>query len=192
MTHIRPLETAPHARRGLFFGLWVVAALAGSGCGSTSQSQLTRLQAEKKELLNRIVDEQKRTETLTAELRDANLRAAEAEKQLARLYDDPRGRLAGTGSSGFSPYAAAPRPLAAGSVGASELSSQRAARPPIGLGAPRDVARDYPAGADAAISSPSATRSSRGDSFDSSGRDGVDLTGPRNGAGPTGWVPKSR
>ena len=73
---------------------------ATAGCSSTTSAQLTRCQTEKKQLLTRVVDEQKRAETLQAELRNVNVRLAEAEKQLARVYDARGGRFASSSSLG--------------------------------------------------------------------------------------------
>lgn len=80
--------------------LCAVMLCAAAGCSSTTTAQLTRCQNEKKQLLTRVVDEQKRAETLQAELRNVNVRLAEAEKQLARVYDTRGGRFANSGNGG--------------------------------------------------------------------------------------------
>ena len=87
------------ASRALFPTMLISAMLcAAAGCSSTTTAQLTRCQNEKKQLLTRVVDEQKRAETLQAELRNVNVRLAEAEKQLARVYDTRGGRFANSGN----------------------------------------------------------------------------------------------
>ena len=72
----------------------VLAALLCAGCMPSAKSQLANCQSEKKQLLTRIVDEQKRAETLTAENRGLNDKLAEAETQLAKLHDGRGSRLA--------------------------------------------------------------------------------------------------
>ena len=71
-----------------------LAAMLCAGCMPTAKSQLARCQSEKKQLLARIVDEQKRAETLTAENRGLNEKLADAETQLAKLHDGRGSRIA--------------------------------------------------------------------------------------------------
>ena len=116
----------------------LIAAMlcAAAGCSSTTTAQLTRCQNEKKQLLTRVVDEQKRAETLQAELRNVNVRLAEAEKQLARVYDTRGGRFAnssngngggggiGGATSSSTPFSSAsPFSSAGGSSGAAQGST---------------------------------------------------------------------
>jgi hypothetical protein len=124
------------------------------GCLSTNSPQLERCQTEKKQLLSRLVDEQKRGESLTTELRTANQRLADAEKQLARVVGGSgAGRLAsvtelgnivGGGSGGLvsGPTSGATIGAMGGATGGSTIGSPIGATSsglrPLQLGAPRD------------------------------------------------------
>ena len=72
----------------------LLAAMLCAGCMSTAKSQLDRCQSEKKQLLTRIVDDQKRAESILAENRSLNEKLADAETQLAKLYDGRGSRVA--------------------------------------------------------------------------------------------------
>ena len=135
--------------------------LIGAGCNTVSP-ELTRLQEDKKQLLTRVVDEQKRAESLTAELRAANQRLADAEKQLARIYEG-RGRFASMG--GPATYSSASSPMASNPASGSGVITRE-----VQLGAPRDV-------------TPSPSRPAEVGS--------VDVLGPQNGRTESGWVPKN-
>jgi len=94
------------------------------GCLSTSPPQLERCQTEKKQLLSRLVDEQKRGESLTTELRTANQRLADAEKQLARVVGGAgAGRLASANDLGNSPGSSLSWPNALGGSGGMGMGS---------------------------------------------------------------------
>jgi hypothetical protein len=96
---------------------WLLSAPC-VGCLSTSPPQLERCQTEKKQLLSRLVDEQKRGESLTTELRTANQRLADAEKQLARVVGGAgAGRLVSANDLGNSPGSSLswPNPLSGSS-----------------------------------------------------------------------------
>lgn len=192
---------------------WGPVAAAGTlllavGCSATNVGQLERCQADKKQLLSRVVEEQKRSENLTTELRSANQRLADAEKQLARLYDPARGSLASAGgmSSPATPFARSganrgfavgPEPIGAGvpngpgamanglgaSGSTSGLSAFGGAQPsqPLAFGIPAGLSGSG-AGRTSAPNPPASP------SLDPSG---FDQLAPLNGRSESGWMPKS-
>lgn len=77
-----PLSIAP-----LYRGA-VVAAFGAVAClGCAGQTRLAKTLDEKEQLVSRVADEMKRTDELKSELVESNRRAADAERQLARLLD---------------------------------------------------------------------------------------------------------
>jgi hypothetical protein len=182
------------------------ALLFGAGCSATNVGQLERCQADKKQLLSRVVEEQKRSESLTTELRSANQKLADAEKQLARFYDPSRGSLASAGGGLSSPagplarsgaprgFSAGPEPIgagvsnggsgpgmmASGSSGSGSLFSGSNPSQPLAFGMPGGSASGN---ARANMPSPPASVS-----LDPSG---FDQLAPLNGRSESGWMPKS-
>ncbi len=182
------------------------ALLFGPGCSATTVGQLERCPADTKQLLSRVVEEQKRSESLTTELRSANQKLADAEKQLARFYDPSRGSLASAGGGLSSPagplarsgaprgFSAGPEPIgagvsnggsgpgmmASGSSGSGSLFSGSNPSQPLAFGMPGGAASGN---ARANMPSPPASVS-----LDPSG---FDQLAPLNGRSESGWMPKS-
>jgi hypothetical protein len=162
-----------------------IFAPLGAGCLSTNSPQLERCQTEKKQLLSRLVDEQKRGESLTTELRTANQRLADAEKQLARVV----------GGAGGSRLASASE---LGNSTGTPLLSNTAGDRPLQLGAPRD--NQFISAAPRTSGSPGATGTTgtSGSAGQTTGTVGtfVDTRGfdrlaPSNGRSESGWMPRS-
>lgn len=178
-------------RRSLSASGLVVLLVCATGCSMANMSQMERCQNEKKQLLARVVEEQKRAEALTTELRSSNQRLAEAEKQVARMMDGSRTRYAsGPGNSGFSglpapslgtasrPFSPGPEPLGATGMNGSSpgrMASTPAAPRPLPFSAPRS-------------SAPSGSSAPAQPSLDPSG---FDQLAPLNGRSESGWMPKS-
>ena len=182
--------------------------LASVGCLSTNSPQLERCQTEKKQLLSRLVDEQKRGESLTTELRTANQRLADAEKQLARVVGGAgAGRLASTTELGTSPSAlplsntgpsrslqlGAPRdsqfisatPRAAGASGNGNFASGADTGGGAGLASGNTTARS------SGMATGSGMTGGSGTSGGATDTRGFDQLAPRNGRSESGWMPRS-
>jgi hypothetical protein len=73
--------------------VFVVCALVPGFWGCVGQDRLAKSLTEKEQLVSRVADEMKHNDELKAELVESNRRAADAERQLARLLDprDPAG-----------------------------------------------------------------------------------------------------
>lgn len=157
------------------------------GCLSTNAPQLERCQTEKKQLLSRLVDEQKRGESLTTELRTANQRLADAEKQLARVVGGSgAGRLAsvtelGNTTAGLS-NGLAGGPTSGATIGAtgsgmggvmggSTTGANSGGLRPLQLGAPRDsqFVSAMPNNSGAGLSSGTASGAARGSANNAAG-----------------------
>jgi len=151
------------------------------GCLSTGSPQVERCQTEKKQLLSRLVDEQKRGESLTTELRTANQRLADAEKQLARVVGGAgASRLASSNDQSYSPRQLSnPFPgnvsgFTPGNPSSSPLASPLASAPnSVQLGAPRDSQF---------VSTPAKTTASTGSSRVANGPSGGAVSGAASGA----------
>jgi hypothetical protein len=190
------------------------------GCLSTNSPQLERCQTEKKQLLSRLVDEQKRGESLTTELRTANQRLADAEKQLARVVGGSgAGRLAavtelGNTTAGLSnglaggPTSGATINAMGGSTIGSPIGATSSGLRPLQLGAPRDsqfvsaMPNNAGAGVGSGTARGSAESAAGGSASNTAGSAGgsrpstVDARGfdqlaPRNGRSESGWMPRS-
>ena len=151
------------------------------GCLSTGSPQVERCQTEKKQLLSRLVDEQKRGESLTTELRTANQRLADAEKQLARVVGGAgANRLASSNDQSYSPRQP-PNPYLGNASGfppsnpsSSPLAYPLASAPnSVQLGAPRDSQF---------VSTPAKTTASTGGSRVANSPSGGAVGGPASGA----------
>lgn len=199
--------TSPyHLMASLFAGLGLLVA----GCSWTNSGQLERCQTDKKQLLARVVEEQKRSESLTTELRTSNQRLADAEKQLARVYDGSRGRFTASGGSGASgifadksstgtasvaggasrSFATGPEPIGGGSPlgnGPGLMASGSGAGRSMQLGAPRELRPGALSNTPSHANNDS-NAAAAGPSLDPGG---YDLLGPRNGRSESGWMPKS-
>jgi hypothetical protein len=185
------------------------------GCLSTGSPQVERCQTEKKQLLSRLVDEQKRGESLTTELRTANQRLADAEKQLARVVGGAgANRLASSNDQSYSPRQP-PNPYLGNASGfppsnpsSSPLAYPLASAPnSVQLGAPRDSQF---------VSTPAKTTASTGGSRVANGPSGgaasgtsggvgtvpisspapvdsrgFNQLGPQNGRSESGWMPRA-
>ena len=198
---------------------WGQVAATGSllfalGCSATNVGQLERCQADKKQLLSRVVEEQKRSENLTTELRSANQKLSDAEKQLARLYDPARGSLASASgmSSPATPFArsganrggfsAGPEPIGAGvangpgmmasgsRAGGSGASGSTSGGSAFGGSQPSPP---LAFGMPASLSGSSTGRASSPNPPASPSLDpsGFDQLAPLNGRSESGWMPKS-
>jgi hypothetical protein len=165
------------------------------GCLSTGSPQVERCQTEKKQLLSRLVDEQKRGESLTTELRTANQRLADAEKQLARVVGGAgANRLASSNDQSYSPrqppnpYLGNASGFPPGNPSSSPLAYPLASAPnSVQLGAPRDSQF---------VSTPAKTTASTGGSRVANGPSGGAASGMPGGAasgmaGGVGTVPIS-
>jgi chromosome segregation ATPase len=72
------------------------------GCGLWQPSALSKCQAEKKQVLNRLLAQQRELDDLQSQRQLLTQRVAEAERQLAQVYDQAPGRLAEGRRSGGS------------------------------------------------------------------------------------------
>ncbi|MFO0901935.1 MAG: hypothetical protein U0939_02980 [Pirellulales bacterium] len=176
---------------------WLFVAF---GCNATNVGQLERCQADKKQLLARVVEEQKRSESLTTDLRTANQKLADAEKQLARVYDGGRNRYAATPVPSLAPptrpFVSGPQPIQEHN-GPGMMASGGGANRMLSSGSTSGFTRRDGASSNGSFTgSPIGSGASGGAGIsapaspilDSSGFD--DLA-PRNGRSESGWMPKS-
>ena len=123
----------------------LLAAMLCAGCMSTATSQLERCQSEKKQLLTRVVDDQKRAESLLVENRSLNEKLADAETQLAKLHDGRGSRIA----EFRRPNSTSPSSATAGSSDRNTLDLNSADTPaPIGNWRSKQFQRSMPAARD--------------------------------------------
>lgn len=179
---------------------WLLVSL---GCSMPGTAQLEKCQADKKQLLARVVEEQKRSESLTADLRTANQKLADAEKQLARTIDGSRSRYA-TATPSLGPgdrsFVSGPQPITPigsgtnGNSGPGMMASGNTANRLLSLGSPNAVRRDGGSSndgysnANSGSSSGGFTGAPASPNLDPSG---FDQLAPRNGRSESGWMPKS-
>jgi len=187
------------------------AAISSTGCSLTEKTQLAECQDEKRQLLSRVVDEQRRAESLQGELKVSNQRLADAEKQLARsfgtrgssplLASGDLGAPAIDGNATASRFRGAAANVGAGTSDAvpGSTSSGDSITRAIQLGAPR-TSRAWDggfgtgvAGSGAAGSGTGSSAGSAGMSVESGQRDtgGLEIVGPQNGGGQSGWLPRT-
>ena len=163
---------------------WLLVTL---GCSATNVAQFERCQTDKKQLLARVVEEQKRSESLTTDLRTANQKLAEAEKQLARVHDGGQGRYAATPIPSLAPparsFVSGPQPIQE-NKGPGMMASSGATR--------RDGASSNPPFSGSPIGG-SGAMGGRGAPPASPVLDstGFDELAPRNGRSESGWMPRS-
>jgi len=156
----------------------IVVAWATVGCGPTTQSQLTRCQNEKKTLLTRIVDEQKRVESLSTQNEQLTSRLAESEKQLARLYQQSSGRYVSAGSS---------QSTVPPSVPPTSVSERPNRLIPLGSPALGGLSPQAPVNSSPARS----PRPRRADEPGELVSGQPSLAAPSNGRSESGWLPKN-
>jgi hypothetical protein len=203
--------------------LRVVAVLGSlllvSGCALTDKTQLAECQDEKRQLLSRVVDEQRRSESLQGELKVSNQRLAEAEKQLARSFGTrgsspllASGDLSGPVGTGYR-TAESSRSSDGGGERTGPVTNDPSITRQVQLGAPRDVrswnggsglSGSVLSGGGSVPSGEGASGSGFGGGGASGGpgvgagneagqRDGtgLEIVGPQNSGGPSGWLPRS-
>lgn len=173
-----------------------------SGCALTDKTQLAECQDEKRQLLSRVVDEQRRSESLQGELKVSNQRLADAEKQLARSFGTrgsspllASGDLSSPVGTGYR-TAESSRPSAGVGERTSPVVSDPSITRQVQLGAPREP-RAWNGGSafngGGVSSSGSSGGMGIGEGNDAGQREGtgLEIVGPQNSGGPSGWLPRS-
>lgn len=180
-----------------------------SGCSLTDKTQLSECQDEKRQLLSRVVDEQRRSESLQGELKVSNQRLADAEKQLARSFGTrgsspllASGDLSSPLGTGYR-TAESSRASDGGGERASLVSSDPSITRQVQLGAPREprsgngggsvLSREGASGSGFGSGGSSGGLGEGGAGSEAGQRDGtgLEIVGPQNSGGPSGWLPRS-
>jgi len=120
-----PRATVRRYARALVRLAWCGSCFSLAGCSLFQPSQLSQCQADKKEVMSKVVSQQRQIEDLQAERNRLSERLAEAEKQLAVVHDQAPNRLA----EGRRPSSSSPSALDSGSRTSPRESTRDAVAP---------------------------------------------------------------